>query len=180
MGLWRDQVLPRLVNIGLAGEEHARHRREVAAGLRGTVLELGFGSGLNLPHYPSDVGRVLAVDPALVGRKLARERIAASRARVEFIGLDGQALPLADASVDLALSTWTLCTIPDPLRALAEVRRVLKPGGALHFLEHGLSSGSAGSTACSGACAAAAASCSPSTRCCSKPASSSRSCVASR
>ena len=140
MGLWRDQILPRLVNVGLAGEEHQRQRREVTAGLHGTVLELGFASGLNLPHYPPAVERVLAVDPAIVGRKLARARIGASRAAVEFIGLDGQALPLPDASVDAALSTWTLCSIPDPLRALAEVRRVLEPGGSFHFLEHGLSS----------------------------------------
>jgi ubiquinone/menaquinone biosynthesis C-methylase UbiE len=138
MGLWRDQLLPRLVDLGLRGEEHARLRARVAAGLSGRVLEIGFGSGLNLPHVPRAVTHVRAVDPALVGRRLARERLEAFHAPVEFVGLTGEALPLPDASVDAALSTWTLCTIPDPARALAEIRRVLVPGGALHFVEHGL------------------------------------------
>jgi SAM-dependent methyltransferase len=138
MGLYRDHILPRMVNLGLAGEEHTRLRARVAAGLSGRVLEVGFGSGLNLPHMPQAVTRVYAVDPATVGRKLARERLAAFHAPVEFIGLDGASLPLPDASVDAVLSTWTLCSIPEPARALAELRRVLVPGGALHFLEHGL------------------------------------------
>ncbi len=103
------------------------------------MLELGFGAGLNLPHYPSEVERIHAVDPATVGRKLARKRLAACPIPVDFSGLDGQALPLPDDSVDAALSTWTLCTIPDLRAALAEVRRVVRPGGRLHFLEHGLS-----------------------------------------
>jgi ubiquinone/menaquinone biosynthesis C-methylase UbiE len=102
------------------------------------VLEIGFGSGLNLPEYPATVERVLAVDPSGVGRTLAAKRIAASPIPVEFVGLDGQDIPLGDASVDAALSTFTLCTIPDPTRALAEVRRVIRPNGRLHFLEHGL------------------------------------------
>jgi ubiquinone/menaquinone biosynthesis C-methylase UbiE len=111
----------------------------VAAGLTGEVLEVGFGSGRNVPHYPSAVTRVLAVDPDSVGRKLASGRVAASRVPVEFVGLDGQDLPLADESVDHVLITWTLCTIPDVGRALAEVRRVLRGGGSLHFVEHGRS-----------------------------------------
>ena len=80
-----------------------------------------------------------AVDPATVGRKLAAERVAASPVPVEYIGLDGESLPLDDGAVDHVLTTWTLCTIPDVDAALGEIRRVLRPGGALHFLEHGLS-----------------------------------------
>jgi len=113
-------------------------RSRVAAGLSGEVLEIGFGSGLNIPHYPTGLSRVLAVDPAITGRKLAARRVAACPVTIDYIGLDGQALPVQDASVDHALSTWTLCTIPDAGRALAEIRRVLRPGGALHFAEHGL------------------------------------------
>jgi ubiquinone/menaquinone biosynthesis C-methylase UbiE len=113
-------------------------RERAVEGLHGTVLEIGFGSGLNVPVYPAAVTLVYAVDPATVGRKLATRRIEASPARIEFVGLDGQQIPLDDASCDSALSTFTLCTIPDPARALAEVRRILKPGGTFHFVEHGL------------------------------------------
>jgi ubiquinone/menaquinone biosynthesis C-methylase UbiE len=114
-------------------------RARVAAGLTGDVLEVGFGSGLNVAHYPPAVTRVLAVDPAAVGRKLAAKRIAASPNPIEFVGLDGEALPLDDASVDHVLTTWTLCTIPQADQALDEIARVVRPGGALHFLEHGRS-----------------------------------------
>ena len=139
VGFYADQVVPRVTNRVLRGPELARLRARVAAGLDGDVLEVGFGSGLNVPHYPPAVARVLAVDPASTGRKLAAGRIAASRVPVEFVGLDGEDLPMDDASVDHVLTTWTLCTIPDVDRALAEMARVLRPGGALHFLEHGRS-----------------------------------------
>ena len=92
-----------------------------------------------MPYYPAAVRRVWAVDPTTVGRKLAAERVAASPVPVEYVGLDGEQLPLEDGSVDHVLTTWTLCTIPDVGRALAEVHRVLRPGGVLHFLEHGRS-----------------------------------------
>ncbi len=113
-------------------------RRRVCAGLAGEVVEIGFGSGLNVPYYPGAVTRVAAVEPSDTGWKLAGERVAASPVRVERSGLDGQSLPFPDDSFDAALSTWTLCTIPDVGAALAELRRVLKPGATLHFLEHGL------------------------------------------
>jgi SAM-dependent methyltransferase len=138
VGFYGDQVLPRLIDFSLRGEELARLRARVSAGLAGEVLEIGFGSGLNVPHYPPGLKRVWAVDPAAAGRKLAARRVAACMVPVDYIGLDAQALPLDDASVDHVLSTWTLCTIPDVSQALAEVRRVLRPGGALHFIEHGL------------------------------------------
>jgi ubiquinone/menaquinone biosynthesis C-methylase UbiE len=124
--------------VALGTKEVRRHRQRVVTGLQGTVVEVGFGSGLNLPLFPDDVELVFAVDPSAVGRKLAAKRVDASPVPVEFIGLDGQNLPLGDASVDAALSTFTLCTIPDVDRALRELRRVVRPGGRFHFLEHGL------------------------------------------
>jgi ubiquinone/menaquinone biosynthesis C-methylase UbiE len=138
MGLYAERVLPRLVDIVLGGERFDRIRARVASNLDGEVLEVGFGSGRNVPHYPAAVQRVLAVDPAVTGRQLAASRVAASPVPVEYVGLDGEALMLADASVDHVLTTWTLCTIPGVERALGEIRRVLRPGGLLHFVEHGL------------------------------------------
>jgi SAM-dependent methyltransferase len=137
VGYYQTTILPRLVDITCGARQLDPLRARNAAGLEGEVLELGFGSGRNLPFYPPEVRRVLAVDPAVAGRRLAAARIAESPVAVEFVGLDGEDLALPDASVDHALSTWTLCTIPDVGRALAEVRRVLRPGGTFHFLEHG-------------------------------------------
>lgn len=139
MGFYEDQLLPRVIDKVLGNREMGKLRKRALEGVAGTVLEIGFGSGTNLEHYPHEVDLVLAVDPATVGRKLARKRLAAARIPVEFIGLDGQSLPLDDDSVDNVVSSWTLCTIPDIDAALAEVHRVLKPGGQLFFLEHGLS-----------------------------------------
>lgn len=138
MSWYADRVLPRVLNLAMRGAEFEPVRARVAGGLDGEVLEIGFGSGLNLPHYPAAVTQILAVDPAVAGQKLAAGRIAACRVPITFAGLDAQSLPAADASVDHVLSTWTLCSVPDPARALAEIRRVLRPGGSLHFAEHGL------------------------------------------
>ena len=137
MGFYEDQLLPRFTNLVMARREFIPIRARVAAELDGNVLEVGFGSGLNVPHYPSTVNRVQAVDPATVGRKLAARRVAASVVPVEYVGLEGQELPLESASIDHVLTTWTLCTIPDVERALIEIRRVLRPGGSFHFVEHG-------------------------------------------
>lgn len=138
MPFWTDEVVPRMTDKMLGNREVAGHRKRVIEGLRGDVVEIGFGSGLNVPHYPVDVTTVFAVDPSLVGRKLSADRVAASSVPIKFVGLDGESLPLDDASVDAALSTFTLCTIPDAARAMREVYRVLRPGGRFHFLEHGL------------------------------------------
>lgn len=108
-------------------------------GLHGRVVEIGFGSGLNVALYPPEIDLVYAVEPASVARRLAEPRIARSAVAVEHVGLDGASIPLPDGSCDAALSTFTLCTIPDVEAALAELRRVVRPGGTLHFLEHGLS-----------------------------------------
>ena len=139
MGLYRDHVVPRLVDVACGSAGFDRWRALATDGLAGRVVEVGFGSGLNVPHYPPGIDVVLAVEPATVARKLARRRIAASRVPVEHVGLDGQEIPLDDASCDAALVTFTLCTVPDPAQALSELRRVLRPEGTVHFLEHGLS-----------------------------------------
>jgi SAM-dependent methyltransferase len=139
VGIYGDQILPRVTNRLLDVPVFAEMRSRVASRLSGDVLEVGFGSGLNVPHYPAEVRRVLAVDPATVGRRLARRRVAASRVPIEHLDLDGGRLPLADGSVDHVLVTWTMCTIPDVTGALADMRRVLRAGGQLHFVEHGRS-----------------------------------------
>lgn len=138
-GRWSAEVVPRATHLLLGGEWLARLRRETLAGLRGSVVEIGFGSGLNLGCYPPEVDVVLAVEPSSVATRLAASRIRAANLRVEHVGGDAQRLPIATASVDAAVSTFTLCTVPDPRRALDELRRVLRPGGSLRFLEHGLS-----------------------------------------
>jgi ubiquinone/menaquinone biosynthesis C-methylase UbiE len=137
MGVWTDRVVPRLTDVALGQEEIGELRSVVCLGLHGRVLEVGFGSGLNLPHYPREVVSVSAVEPSDVGWSLSRRRRARGPA-VRRIGLDGQRLEADDASYDAVLSTFTLCTIPDATAALDEVRRVLRPGGTFHFLEHGL------------------------------------------
>ncbi len=131
-------MVPRIVDAACGMRFNEPLRERVCAGLSGRVVEIGFGSGLNVPFYPETVELVSAVEPADLGWRLASERVAAARVPIERSGLDGQSLPFGDNSFDSALSTWTLCTIPDVATALAEVRRVLAPGGTLHFVEHGL------------------------------------------
>jgi ubiquinone/menaquinone biosynthesis C-methylase UbiE len=138
MGIYGEHVLPRIVNLACGMKAVEPLRRRVCEGLQGDVVELGFGSGHNVPFYPEGVNRVAAVEPADAGWKLAEARLRATSVPVERAGLDGQSLPFEDDSFDSALSTWTLCTIPDVATALREVRRVLKPSGTMHFLEHGL------------------------------------------
>jgi ubiquinone/menaquinone biosynthesis C-methylase UbiE len=123
----------------LSNRDVMQRRTLVTEGLSGEILEIGFGSGLNVPSYPEAVTTVYAVEPSLVARQLATDRVETSPVDVRYVGLDGASIPLDDASVDAALCTFTLCTIPDVVAALDEVRRVLRPGGAFHFLEHGLS-----------------------------------------
>jgi ubiquinone/menaquinone biosynthesis C-methylase UbiE len=138
MGLYREQLLPRIIDVACGMKMNDPLRQRVCSGLAGDVVELGFGSGLNVPFYPDAVTRVAAVEPADVGWSLAAKRVKASSVAVQRSGLDGQSLPFADDSFDAAVSTWTLCTIPDVAAALRELRRVLKPGATLHFVEHGL------------------------------------------
>jgi ubiquinone/menaquinone biosynthesis C-methylase UbiE len=135
---YEDRVLPRVINVVMNTGGLRKLRARTAEGLHGTVVELGFGSGLNLPHLPTAVERLYAIDPATLGRDLARARIRTSPVPIEFPSLHGESIDLPGDTADCALITWSMCTIPDLAAALAEVRRVLKPGGALHFVEHGL------------------------------------------
>ena len=138
MGIYRERILPHIINVACGTKANEPLRRRVCGGLAGDVVEIGFGSGLNVPFYPSTVTRVAAVEPADGAWKLAEKRLAASNVSVQRSGLDGESLPFEDDSYDAAVSTWTMCTIHDVAAALAELRRVLKPGGTLHFVEHGL------------------------------------------
>lgn len=138
-GLYRRQVFPRIMNLAMNTAETRRIRAEVCAPLAGEVLEIGFGTGHNLPFLPAAVTRVLAVDPMQEGERLAAQRLRESTVTVDFVGLDGERIDLPDRSVDEALATWTLCSIPDAGAAVREIARVLRPGGRLHFVEHGIS-----------------------------------------
>ncbi len=137
MGWYEDRVLPRIIELACGNQGMDRYRRRATEGLSGTVVEIGFGSGFNAPLYPTEVTRILAVEPSALSRERSLARCGAASAEVEFVGIDGLRIPLDDSSCDGALATFTLCTIPDVPTALAELRRVLRPGGRFHFLEHG-------------------------------------------
>jgi SAM-dependent methyltransferase len=138
MAFWTDRVVPRITDRALSSPEVMEMRTAVCAGLAGRVLEIGFGSGLNTGCYPETVTGVDVVEPSDLGWQMSARRRAGSPVMIERTGLDGQRLAAADGQYDAVLSTFTLCTIPDAARALTEVHRVLRPGGAFHFLEHGL------------------------------------------
>lgn len=138
MGFYDNYILPRFIACACATKPIMKQREKVVPQARGTVLEIGIGSGLNLPHYDADkVERVIGLDPSEASWKLAGERAAGLDFDVEFIGLPGEQIPLDDASVDTVLVTFALCTIPDPVKALEGMARVLRPGGSLIFCEHG-------------------------------------------
>lgn len=139
MGLYRYHIFPRLMNWVMAGEEFRRLRMELLAQVHGEVLELGIGTGLNLPHYPKTVTQLHAVDPANPLPKIVTERTTSQSFPIRIQHVTAESLPYDDRSFDFAVSTWTLCTIPDAVKALREVGRVLKPDGMFLFLEHGRS-----------------------------------------
>jgi len=139
MGFYEEQILPRGINWTMSWPRFSKLRQQYLKDVGGKVLEVGFGTGLNLPHYTSRVTHLYALDPSKLGRRLAEKRIRRVSFPVEFVDLQDGRFILPDQSVDAVVSTWTLCTIPDPIFALQEICRVLRPGGKFYFLEHGLS-----------------------------------------
>jgi ubiquinone/menaquinone biosynthesis C-methylase UbiE len=139
VGVYDDWVLPRIINLAMGTKDVAQERAKALAAVKGRVLEVGFGSGHNLPHYPPGVEQVVGIDPSGESAKLARKRIARAPFPVEFLPLPGEQIPAPDGSFDSVVCTFTLCTIPDPLTALRQMRRVLAPGGRFFFVEHGRS-----------------------------------------
>jgi ubiquinone/menaquinone biosynthesis C-methylase UbiE len=138
MSFYEDRILPHMINLACGSKPARKQREKIVPRASGDVLELGIGSGLNLPHYDrKKVRRIWGLDPSEGMRKLAARRASESDLDVELIGLDDDAIPLDDHSVDSVLVTFTLCTIPDVGAALEEVRRVMKPGGRLYYCEHG-------------------------------------------
>ncbi len=138
MSLYDRVLLPALTHLVMRSPRLADYRARLLAQATGEVLEIGIGSGLNLPFYGPAVRRVVGIEPSAGLARRAAQAAAHVSVPVELLQVSAETLPLADASIDTAVSTWTLCSIPDPLRALREVRRVLRPGGSLIFVEHGL------------------------------------------
>ncbi len=138
MGFYSRVIFPRVVNWVMSDKETTKIRKEILADVSGDVFELGFGTGLNLPHYPGHVKKLVTADPNPGMMKAAQERIANSPIEVDCRVLGGEALPFDDASFDAIVCTWTLCSIPDADRVLAHCHRVLRPGGKFFFAEHGL------------------------------------------
>lgn len=139
MNLYRRVIFPQLLDLALSGERIERYRRQLLAHVQGAVLEIGFGTGLNLSCYPEHIRKITGVDPNPGMGSLARRRIASSPIAVDWQVADAQELPFPSQSFDSVVSTWTLCSIPNVAKALGEIRRVLRAGGKLFFLEHGLS-----------------------------------------
>ena len=139
MSFYQSRVLPYLVHMSMRQEGLSPYRRRVAAAAEGCILEIGVGSGINLPYYSERAVQVVGLDPSTKLLSMAREAMRKSELRVELLHGSAETIPLPDNSVDTVVTTWTLCSISDVVRALSEMRRVLKPEGRLLFVEHGLS-----------------------------------------
>jgi ubiquinone/menaquinone biosynthesis C-methylase UbiE len=138
MGFYDDRILPRVINLACSSKPNMKQREKIVPLAEGDVLEIGFGSGLNVPYYDiQKVRKVFGLEPSAGMRELAADRVSASSLAIEFIDLPGEEIPLEENSVDTVLITYTLCTIPNVGAALEGMRRVLKPGGKLLFCEHG-------------------------------------------
>jgi ubiquinone/menaquinone biosynthesis C-methylase UbiE len=137
VGFYAERIMPRLISAGMKNRSMAEHRPRIPALARGQVLEVGLGSGLNIPYYTGAVERLFGLEPS--GQLRLEAAVLADRASfpVEMLAAGAEQIPLPDASMDCVVTTWTLCSIPQLDRALLEVRRVLKPGGELLFMEHG-------------------------------------------
>ncbi|EDX85517.1 Methyltransferase domain family [Synechococcus sp. PCC 7335] len=139
MGVYSSVIFPRLMELSMSSESMTGYRQQLLAKVSGNVLEIGFGTGLNLPHYPETVNALTTVEPNEGMNAIAQKRIEASPINVNTTSLNGEALCLPDESFDNVVCTWTLCSIPNAEKALSEVYRVLKSGGKFFFIEHGLS-----------------------------------------
>lgn len=139
MGLYSRYILPRLLDLGARAEEATRYRQMVIPRAKGSVLEVGIGSGLNLPFYSHDIERLYGIDPSPELLRMARPKVNQVPFPVEFFNQSAEQIPLEDQSVDTVVTTWVLCSIPDVTHALREMRRVLKRDGEIIFVEHGFS-----------------------------------------
>ncbi len=139
MGFYSNLVIPYCIDFAMSGSTLESYRRNLLENVSGEILEIGFGTGLNLPHYPENVDKITTIDPNPGMKRLARSRIAQSQITVDYKVLNGESLPMPDASFDSVVCTWTLCSIPLVNQAISEVHRLLKPGGYFFFIEHGLS-----------------------------------------
>ena len=137
MGFYQDQIVPLLINASMRQKNLAAYRNRVVPAAEGRVLEIGIGSGLNLPFYSSNARQVIGLDPSPKLLAMARRASRSASRSVEFIKGSAEKIPLEDASADTVVTTWTLCSIPAVLDALHEMRRVLRPTGRLLFVEHG-------------------------------------------
>lgn len=139
MGLYHHCVFPYLLDFAMSSKAFRKPRSRTLAHASGRILEIGFGTGMNLQYYPPGVQRIEAIDPDVDLDRFSQPRIAAANIAVDFHHLDAEHLPFAGDSFDTIVCTLTLCSIPDVVHALDEIHRVLKPGGQFLFLEHGLS-----------------------------------------
>ncbi|WP_315874764.1 class I SAM-dependent methyltransferase [Thermocoleostomius sinensis] len=139
MGFYSQRIFPYLLDWSMSDQSFANYRRTVLAEVEGDVLEIGFGTGLNLSYYPEHIHKLVAIDANPGVHKLAQKRINTSSITVDHRVLNGEHLPMSDGTFDSVVSTWTLCSIANIDQALQEIHRVLKPGGRFFFIEHGLS-----------------------------------------
>jgi ubiquinone/menaquinone biosynthesis C-methylase UbiE len=138
VGFYRKFVLPHLINLGMSNAELTRIRSQIVPSAEGRVLEVGIGSGLNLPFYSTKVRKLQGVDPSQELLRMTSRKSGSVPFPLELIPASAEQVPIEDGVIDTVVMTWALCSIPEPEKALAEVRRVLRPGGGLIFAEHGL------------------------------------------
>ena len=139
VGFYQRRILPHLINLAMCNRDLLPYRQRLLSAAEGRTLEIGIGSGLNLPFYPQDVREIIGLDPSPELLAMVQQAAGRTSCPVKFMNASAEATPLDDRSIDTVITTWTLCSIPGASRALSEMRRVLKPGGHLLFVEHGLS-----------------------------------------
>jgi ubiquinone/menaquinone biosynthesis C-methylase UbiE len=138
MGFYQNQIIPLLIDLTMRQRNLAAYRSRVVPAAGGRVLEIGIGSGLNLPFYSRSVKHLIGLDPSPKLLAMARGKLPPDLSPIELVEGSAEAIPLENGSIDTVVTTWTLCSIPDAGRALREMSRVLKPTGRLLFVEHGL------------------------------------------